>query len=229
MVKSNFILNFDFWNYIGVPSTRHQWKSKSLPPGKMKERREAAKSGDSIKIKIKEIKKLDDEEVSSTSVTNSETSQTIVKTSPTSSNNKLNKTKFTKSSTVESLDMEEDVSVRSEGWCSTILDYILERTEYAFPENHGWRIKFRRIFLHLGQLNKFSPNNILYIKLLFYLFSWVSEAKNRLKRSQMYSTDLNQCCGMRICNMHLKDWYPDSVLEKFEDPDTLYLHRTPYT
>jgi len=134
----------------GVPSTRHQWKSKSLPPGKMKERREAAKSGDSIKIKIKEIKKLDDEEVSSTSVTNSETSQTIVKTSPTSSNNKLNKTKFTKSSTVESLDMEEDVSVRSEGWCSTILDYILERTEYAFPENHGWRIKFRRIFLHLG-------------------------------------------------------------------------------
>ena len=148
------MLNIDFLNYSGVPSTRHQWKSKSLPPGKIKERREAAKSGDSIKIKIKEIKKPDNEELSSTSVTNSETSQTIVKTSPTSSNNKLNKTKFTKSSTVESLDIEEDVSVtssRSGGWCSTILDYILERTEYAFPENHGWRIKFRRIFLHLGQ------------------------------------------------------------------------------
>ena len=113
---------------------RHQWKSKSLPPVKIKERRDLSKSGDSVKIKIKEMKE-----------TNLDTSQAKVKSTP----DKPSNSKFTE--TIESLDMEEvSVVAGRVGWCSTLLDYILERTEYAFPENHGWRIKFRRIFLHLG-------------------------------------------------------------------------------
>lgn len=38
------------------------------------------------------------------------------------------------------------------GHCARALNYLLERQEYAFPELHGWRIRFRRIFLHLGVL-----------------------------------------------------------------------------
>jgi len=35
---------------------------------------------------------------------------------------------------------------------SKLLNFVLERQEYSYPETHGWRIKFRRIFLHLGVL-----------------------------------------------------------------------------
>jgi hypothetical protein len=46
--------------------------------------------------------------------------------------------------------MEEVEERRLASCCSRTLDYLLERQEYAFPELHGWRIRFRRIFLYLG-------------------------------------------------------------------------------
>jgi hypothetical protein len=51
---------------------------------------------------------------------------------------------------IESLEIEDVDYEDKKSCCSRFLDYVLERSEYRFPEIHGWRIKFRRIFLHLG-------------------------------------------------------------------------------
>merc|ERR1711971_727534 len=52
--------------------------------------------------------------------------------------------------TVSDFDIEEEIEEIEPSRCSKFLDYVLERTEYKYPEEHGWRIKFRRVFLNLG-------------------------------------------------------------------------------
>ena len=110
---------------------RSQWKSKSLPPVKIKYKAtsqgEAPRSGDSIRIKIKEA------------LAEPETIQ---------------KEKTPEKTSMETLEVQEAEFQKEETqtMCARILNYVLERQEYAFPETHGWRIKFRRIFLHLGVL-----------------------------------------------------------------------------
>lgn len=110
---------------------RTQWKSKSMPPVKIKEktnRVEASKSGDSIRIKIKEVEE--------TSVDSSQIEESS--SGPSGGG-------------METLEVEEEkYHAGQKSVCSNILNYVLERQEYLFPEAHGWRIKFRRIFLHLG-------------------------------------------------------------------------------
>ena len=111
---------------------RTQWKSKSLPPVQIKSRQknsEIPKSGESTRIKIKEFNE----------------------TNVDATRNNAIKLKEEPENIIEKLEMEEaELDSQPETWCSKILNYILERREYAFPETHGWRIKFRRIFLHLG-------------------------------------------------------------------------------
>jgi hypothetical protein len=48
---------------------------------------------------------------------------------------------------------EEDSSRNNlASWCTWVCNFLLERQEYNFPEIHGWRIRFRRIFLFIGTL-----------------------------------------------------------------------------
>jgi len=56
-------------------------------------------------------------------------------------------------SSVGSINLEDVEYIENNAnFGSKILNFILERQEYSYPETHGWRIKFRRIFLHLGVL-----------------------------------------------------------------------------
>ena len=56
-------------------------------------------------------------------------------------------------SSVGSVELEDVEYIRNNITpCSKFLNFVLERQEYRYPETHGWRIKFRRIFLHLGVL-----------------------------------------------------------------------------
>lgn len=120
---------------------RSKWKSKSLPPVKIKDRSgksETPKSSDSIRIKIKEMT----EQTSETNVDNLQSDNAgVVAIRPEEGTENV----------IENLELEEsELERRKETLCSKILNYFLETREYAFPETHGWRIKFRRIFLLLG-------------------------------------------------------------------------------
>ena len=108
---------------------RTQWKSKSLPPVKIKSRE--TKNSEEKVIKIKEF---------------NDTNIDVDRTEST-------KCVLSAEKMLEPMEIQEaDYQVENSNRCSKILNYILERQEYAFPETHGWRIKFRRIFLHLGVL-----------------------------------------------------------------------------
>jgi hypothetical protein len=109
-------------------------KSTTLPPlylkGKNQIEPRLPKSGSSVRIKIKEIKE--------TNLDAPENEEIVT-----------DKTSLDKS--IGSIDIEDVEYVENNAsFCSKVLNYILERQEYSYPETHGWRIKFRRIFLQLG-------------------------------------------------------------------------------
>ena len=92
------------------------------------------KSGSSLRIKIKE--------------------KTGASPTFTTSKKNQNKTELDQSSSsVGSIDLEDVEYIENHAsFFLKLLNFILERDEYSWPETHGWRIKFRRIFLHLGVL-----------------------------------------------------------------------------
>jgi len=113
----------------------HPTKSNSLPPlyykGKNQIEPRPSKSGSSVRVKIREIKE--------TNLDDSTENDEII-----ADKNDLNLS-------VGTIDIEDVEYVENNAsFCSKFLNYILERQEYSYPETHGWRIKFRRIFLQLG-------------------------------------------------------------------------------
>ena len=119
------------------PPARNTRDSISLPPIHLRgEDTESSlnKSGSSLRIKIKE------KTGASPTFTTSEKNQ--------------NKTELDQSSSsVGSIDLEDVEYIENHAsFFLKLLNFILERDEYSWPETHGWRIKFRRIFLHLGVL-----------------------------------------------------------------------------
>ena len=122
-------------------------KSGTLPPlylrGNQQEMESRpSKSGSSLRIKIKEKENL---QVNSSKAADNR----IMK--ETEENNASDLDKST--SSVGSIDLEDVEYIENNANIfSKLLNFILERQEYSYPETHGWRIKFRRIFLHLGVL-----------------------------------------------------------------------------
>lgn len=124
---------------------RNQYRSRSLPPVKIKSKAgrqgpgvAAVDSGRARQIQVKVVESESDIDSPVSSTT---------------SKDNLEKT-TTSIGSIEALEIQEDNYERTQNraWYSFLLNYLLERQEYAFPETHGWRIKFRRIFLHLGVL-----------------------------------------------------------------------------
>ena len=99
-----------------------------------------SKSGSSLRIKIRENEKS---KLSPNSVARRTKQDEMVQ-----------ETDLDKStSSVGSIDLEDVEYIENNAnFFSKLLNFILERQEYSYPETHGWRIKFRRIFLHLGVL-----------------------------------------------------------------------------
>ena len=65
--------------------------------------------------------------------------------------NRIGPAVSTRSSLNKSIGIEEEADETFElSRYSKFLNWLLERQEYADPDTHGWRIKFRRVFLHLG-------------------------------------------------------------------------------
>ena len=101
-----------------------------------------SKSGSSLRIKIKEKENL---QVNSSKAADNR----IMKESEENNASDLDKS----TSSVGSIDLEDVEYIENNANIfSKLLNFILERQEYSYPETHGWRIKFRRIFLHLGVL-----------------------------------------------------------------------------
>ena len=121
-------------------------KTTSLPPlylrGNQQETESRpSKSGSSLRIKIRENEKSQlnrsDAEGSTNKIELEESCSDLDKSS----------------SSVGSIDLEDVEYIENNANIfSKLLNFILERQEYSYPETHGWRIKFRRIFLHLGVL-----------------------------------------------------------------------------
>ena len=130
-------------------------RSRSLPPGsrakyfhgqprsRVVDNIDLASSSDSLVIQIREAA-CDADSLVGACHDDEDLSSAVVGTASTEASSRLTP-----------LEIEEAAGAddrQAASCCARALNYLLERQEYAFPELHGWRIRFRRIFLHLGVL-----------------------------------------------------------------------------
>ena len=120
--------------------------SSLLPPLQSRGKNQAAQSraskssGSSLRIKIRENER---------SGPGRSYTKTDIEDIRTNSSSELDKS-VSSAGSINEEDVEYIENNANIG--SKMLNFILERQEYSYPETHGWRIKFRRIFLHLGVL-----------------------------------------------------------------------------
>ena len=133
---------------------RNKFRSRSLPPVKIKSKVGNAENGTFNGVgEVVPVDSARARRIQVQSANGTEESEIDSPVSSATSKDNLDQTTTTIGS-IEALEIQEENYERKQNraWYSILLNYILERQEYAFPETHGWRIKFRRIFLHLGVL-----------------------------------------------------------------------------
>ena len=117
-------------------------RGKNLAATESRLSKSSGSSGSSLRIKIRENNKSNVEAGGGNSMKDIEDTRSTC-------SSELDKSV----SSVGSINLEDVEYIENNAnFGSKILNFILERQEYSYPETHGWRIKFRRIFLHLGVL-----------------------------------------------------------------------------